>query len=774
MDPGNDVGNLEVAGGLYGNMLLEGTNVTVGGNIDATALPGATLTVNADEDIALNTDTKDHTISFGEMDINAGDEIRIFGDVQSTFGSVDIKSDDGSIYLYQDTIAFMNIILEAGNDYDDIIYSGGNIHAFNDVTLKSPTVMGDIESEDGIADRYEHYIWAGAGAPGSVGKLTAESWIQAKDKGDNLYLWAHNPEGLAIDLQHWGDGVRYGFPGYGGYSDDPSDYAASTNGGNLEIRTIQQGDEGKIPGAGDIQISGDLSTNTGEPGWVDDDGPGDVIIARQEFEFDDEGDYYPDEGDFIIGKRDPRGGVLVWTGDGKIYTQACEQDDALQIGIYGYSDEYFGYGVMLPYTTDDAEGDTKAAIILISSDDLIMGEKTRLHADGAYYGGIDFDGEGEFGLSDNRPGSDLLEEVDTIGGFSRDPGIPIDTAVYVQSTENNVIYRYCDEDFGNPIQVGPAWYIPGNINGGLYGDGYMVKMVDDLYPYPYPLEFDGDATVVLDAWDSVLIEAVEECTGCMADYAGDVNYRLEVVSRITEWLNEAIDEGRLPFADDPAVMVDLLDGNDYVMRGAGQDNPDIVDENAEHQPYGRAWVLELEPALVAAPLYTAEAEPAEESAVETGLNCTDAMNWLANEVGTESIEQSLAFAYIGSTDVRPCEVADTMYESAQTLADPTGDYMMALSDAVSGQIDTDAPLTDEQMTNISQTIAMNVEANPAYASASDWLNAMDTYVSLLVNELGFSAEDAVALAMGKYAPSEAENAQVAQYLQVRASEAAVK
>ena len=53
-------------------------------------------------------------------------------------------------------------------------------------------------------------------------------------------------------------------------------------------------------------------------------------------------------------------------------------------------------------------------------------------------------------------------------------------------------------------------------------------------------------------------------------------FRMEVVSRITEWLSQAINNGnKLPFAANPEIMEALL-GEDYVLRGAGLDNPAIV------------------------------------------------------------------------------------------------------------------------------------------------------------------------------------------------------
>jgi hypothetical protein len=125
-------------------------------------------------------------------------------------------------------------------------------------------------------------------------------------------------------------------------------------------------------------------------------------------------------------------------------------------------------------------------------------------------------------------------------------------AVYLASTEGNV-------DVSSPVTITSTEWI---------GEE----------PFPVP----GGA-MVIDAWETVTFDGGKLpgdgdtfFQDSLADgYVGD---RLEVCSRITEWLVQAFDNGRLPYVygGGPFPL-----GYDYVLRGAGLGNPAIMD--------GRAW-----------------------------------------------------------------------------------------------------------------------------------------------------------------------------------------
>ena len=101
----------------------------------------------------------------------------------------------------------------------------------------------------------------------------------------------------------------------------------------------------------------------------------------------------------------------------------------LNIGIVGNSDDVThrmrvngdngGLGVDLPW---GEEG--KAAIVVLSRDDLIFGPDTMFIAKGNYNSDV----------VDDRPGVGFLADpLTAIGGVIRDEGDPIDVAIYVGS-----------------------------------------------------------------------------------------------------------------------------------------------------------------------------------------------------------------------------------------------------------------------------------------------------------------------------------------------------
>ena len=103
---------------------------------------------------------------------------------------------------------------------------------------------------------------------------------------------------------------------------------------------------------------------------------------------------------------------------------------------------------------------------------------------------------------------DLLDESATIGGIVRNEGVPFDAAIYAASTDGDV-------DVSSPVSIMSM----GEVEGPDVPQGAMV--VDAL-----------DTVTFGDLFEESLAN-------------GDVGDRLEVVSRITEWLFEAV--GRLPY-----------------------------------------------------------------------------------------------------------------------------------------------------------------------------------------------------------------------------------
>jgi hypothetical protein len=251
-----------------------------------------------------------------------------------------------------------------------------------------------------------------------------------------------------------------------------------------------------------------------------------------------------------------------------------------------------------------------------------------------------------------------------------------------------------------------------------------------------------------DAIDTVTFGSIFEKS--LAD--GNVGNRLEVVSRITEWLYQAEDFGRLAMPEEVVVP----EGYAYVLRGAGLGNGEITD--------GRAWVLENpgedDPDPDPAPLDYPEPLPEREE-VYRGLNCEDAMEWLANEIGGERVEKYLDWAYIGSTSVRPCQACETAYMAANVLGDVDGEKAAALARVVGNYVDPSQVPDEGTFDAVNQAIAMNIDNNSDFATAKQWLDALDTYVNTLQTEMGMELDEIAVLVFDKYTPSAEDNPAVA-------------
>ncbi len=95
-------------------------------------------------------------------------------------------------------------------------------------------------------------------------------------------------------------------------------------------------------------------------------------------------------------------------------------------------------------------------------------------------------------------------------------------------------------------------------------------------------------------------------------------------------------------------------------------------------------------------------------------------------------------------------MAAGLINAAQSLNNPNGTGVAALEQVVNEFLTEGTPVSEEQMTLIAAALADHTDDGTHYAAAGQWLDALVKYVSLLVNEMGFSAEDATALVMDKY------------------------
>ncbi|MHC4337107.1 MAG: hypothetical protein ACYSTG_04055, partial [Planctomycetota bacterium] len=675
-----------------------------------------------------------------------------------------------------------NLTLGAGSGSDawidlngDVIVQDGSLtvwdkfEAFGDLIASRDVTLTDEGYFDGTGSPLDQTVNA------QNGTLTAESWLWKTTAG-NLYLLGNNDDpghhdGKAIDLQYAGC-----LP------------AASTCEGNLELYAA----------SGDIQISGDLTTF----GWCE-DGP-----------------------DICEWYDRPTGGVSVIADNGKIYTDGAFVETspgvfepALNIGIVGNSHQHEGLGVALPY--DETK---KAAIVVMSNENLNFGPDTMLIARGTYlptlgndvpgfftyYGdfGDFFDGyaswqelidafggsisdfddalelsgldleaifvtesnyeafldlvesifDGSTGV-DDRPAIGFLDVLATIGDAPRDPGNAIDVAIYVASTGT-------DTD-------------PAAGQGDVHLDARAIDVADH-------------GTMVVDAYDTVTfgdfdtfdLSGFEDCEdlACMLIKLGlrfheDIDFedlliafeeyedgyewddqtykdfledflnfyfdegfffnidRMEVCSRITEWLYQAV--GRLPFAMNATdtALFEAFIGGDYILRGAGLDNPLITD--------GRAWVL----------VNPVEPAPLGVLALPKVLGCPAEVEAAAGELGLTrgNIQVAMAGALAQNPSIQPCEACRTLINSASILRDEDGSRMAAMVQVFNTLAPADAPFTPGMAASIATAFAegsRDPEA-PQYASAMEYIDAFVAYVAAH-EELGAPAGDSVAFVMDKY------------------------
>jgi hypothetical protein len=243
---------------------------------------------------------------------------------------------------------------------------------------------------------------------------------------------------------------------------------------------------------------------------------------------------------------------------------------------------------------------------------------------------------------------------------------------------------------------------------------------------------------------------------------GMVGSHLEVASRITEWLEDAIDFDRLPYADNAAAKSLQWYGNEnsYVLRGAGAENPEI----GKGAP---AWVLEreVEPFII-------EAAPIQEPVGLKIAGCPALVSWLAGELGVNAEQVQILFSSArGYTyDVQPCDTCAQLQMTARVLVDDDGSRIAALAKVVNGHAAAGAPPSEEQMALIAAAME-NPEEGSDNALASEWLDAMTQYVSILHNNFGLVMEDAVAAA-GKYVSpvTTSDDTAVAGYVSARLAE----
>ena len=709
--------NTEVADGVT---LDAGDDVVLAGGKSITG--NGNLTLEAGDDILLGiSDVANHWLnqgigsagnvtSNGDLVLTAGDDIYGHGVVESD-GILDVDADGGDIVLKANVSSVGAMTMDAGSDIE-LNANSGNTSSESTITLNagdSVTIGKVFSGEGNVTANGNMDIIAGTDSDDSVkvfGKLTTTNGgninVQA---GDDIKLYGtfNGPEFESAQADgdltmHAGDDI------------DVLGDLISNNGSielSSDVGTTYLG--GNVTAAVDITLNNNTEFDDDEDQKVDAQ-TGMITAKGWLWKDSDWGSLYLEAAGDIslagyVGAN--YGGVSIISENGKIFTpdECGDETDTLNVSVYGYSDDYYGDGVDLLY------GPGKAAIIIASAEDLKLGPDATLIAEGYY----------DDTTVDDRQGVGFLADPSTdIGGIIRDEGKPIDVAVYLQSETGNV-----DVDSQEVYVESP---------GTMVVDAYDTVTLGDMTPEP-----------------------AMQTTEIREGRIWNVD-RLEVCSRITEWLFQASIYGTLPHPYNPEI-VEAFIGGDYILRGAGLGNPDIFD--------GRAWVLEdpVDPA----PLYGEAGEAVDKEKFGEG-GCPALMDWLAVEIGVpaEDIQVALAGALALNTDIQPCEMCARLMGASKTLEDADGTQIAAMARVVNEFVTTPAPPSPEQMTSIAAALALHVDDGTYYASAGKWIDALVAYVGIMNTEMGYSASDASAFADKYLAPvTETGNVTLTAYVTAR-------
>ncbi|MHC4691619.1 MAG: hypothetical protein ACYS67_02675 [Planctomycetota bacterium] len=152
-----------------------------------------------------------------------------------------------------------------------------------------------------------------------------------------------------------------------------------------------------------------------------------------------------------------------------------------------------------------------------------------------------------------------------------------------------------------------------------------------------------------------------------------------------------------------------------------------------------------------APLYRLGPPALEEEEIKNG-GCPALINMLAAELGinAEDLQVAIANTFVSSTNIQACKMAAGLLNAAKILKDPSGSSVASLEQVINEFLTEGAPVSDEQMNQIAAALADHKGDGTYYAMAGEWLDALVKYVDILINDLGFSVDDATTLVMDKY------------------------
>lgn len=364
-----------------------------------------------------------------------------------------------------------------------------------------------------------------------------------------------------------------------------------------------------------------------------------------------------------------RGGVRLIAPQGKI--RSAGENDTLNVNIAGYSDKTEGVDLFDPYDpfpflSSASSVRPKAAIVIVSQDDLKLGPGAMLTAKGSYETGVD-----------DRSGV----------GFPTVSGDPMDVAIYIHSLEGNV-----------------------TVNSGV--------------------SIDTGGTMVIDAQKSIN-NFGEIFKKAWTNNAGQ--NRLELVSRITQTLDQAVVLGTLPHAQEArqGVTPDWFRGSRYVLRGG---SGGLILAN-----------IATAPLPVPLPLFSVPVEEPEKEEEQL-------VAWLEAE-GIEPYLEGV-FREMLSTDLRLIKAAKRLRDYTAILEGATDAQIQALIKTLSWIVEHPVPINSSIASFDEYVQGAKKRDETLHARTGrewfEWVDALIEYARILKTDFDWPAIDCVDKVMWEY------------------------
>jgi len=764
--------------GAGGSFDVTGTSIsadsTTGAiNLDSLATAGVTVT-------SLTTDTG--SIQFDQT----GGQTLSVTLASTTDGAITLTNDDAALTV-------TSVTAGGSNNIQLTTITGGNVAlgavdaAGNQVTVTSAAAIEDDGTDDGTAEIVAATIdlnaATGIGADGSfditgasisantttgainldslatagvtVTSLTTDTGSIQFDQtgGQTLDVTLASTANGAITLTNDNAALTATSVAAGGSNDIQ---LLTTTSGNLNVGSLTAGNDIDLEAAGDItQGAGTITTAIDGSLSMKSDGGLSMTnytvanTGSTDLTLDSTGDSVTVTGSTADNWNSITASAqynVVLSGDGDITTGDLESKSA-NSGVRIFTDTGSG-GSLIAEGTINSVGYVEVAV-----------EGSASFADTVTAGGnIELEAVGNLEINDDLTstggGVSLISEtgkIYTSGGFNdtinvaisgysaAGTGVDLDpsnpgsgeAAIMIRTKDDLILGS--DAELGDPVDV--AIYLRSNrvVAGEPSGNvtvGSKVTIGDN-------------GSMIVDAGEKVIFE------GIFNESVFNQTTRLEVVSRVSDDLNQVVRYNRLPFADDPESIRNWFNETStgyfagaYVLRGVKTLLAEVL---ALTNP------VPLVPPRTLEPEFRSEVEGPD----------TEALANLLSELGI-GVQPYVTEAYADflSTDLRLYKAAEKLQELMPILEETNGTRIAALRKAVAQYFPTLDSLSEEQMESFTQILENHKGDGTDFDLAGQCIFALREYVNILSTEIGWPVEKSVEFVMGRYVPRITENDEI--------------